>query len=73
MTNPGDKLSCNLVEFENHIDEFLKTVIIIKQENKFLKHRVCEMSRARAIAVEKNRIAAQQIKKVIQQLKEEVK
>ncbi|MBM94136.1 MAG: hypothetical protein CMF51_05240 [Legionellales bacterium] len=54
------------------LDHLLDQTVLLKQENAFLKHRMAELSQARAALVEKNRSATLHIKRIIQQLKEEL-
>ena len=63
----------NLCEIEKIIDQMLSTQVALKQENKFLKKRVVEMSKSRALFAEKNRIAQNQVKRIIHQLQEGAK
>ena len=63
----------DLCEIEKIIDQMMSTQLALKQENKFLKKRVVEMSKSRATFVEKNRIAQHQVKRIIQQLQEGTK
>lgn len=67
------RFESDLNEIEKIIDKMMVTQQALSQENQFLKRRVVEISKSRAQAVEKNRIANQQIKKIIKQLKEGTK
>lgn len=63
----------DLEKIEAIIDQLMSIQDTLKQENRFLKRRIAEISRSRASLMEKNRHANQQVKRIIQQLKEEVK
>lgn len=67
------KFNNNLCEIEKIIDNMLSMQVALKQENKFLKKRVVEMSKSRASFAEKNRIAQNQVKRIIHQLQEGAK
>ncbi len=62
----------DLKKIEYIIDRLIDHQDILRQENRFLKRRISEMSCSRAILMEKNRKASQQVKRIIQQLKEEL-
>lgn len=62
----------DLKKIEYIIDRLIDHQDILRQENRFLKRRIAEMSCSRATLMEKNRKASQQVKRIIQQLKEEL-
>ena len=64
-------LENDLRKIEHIVDQLVNVQDTLKQENRFLKRRIAEMSRSRASVMEKNRFATQQVKRIIQQLKEE--
>ena len=72
MTKFVDDVGAELAKIENQIDSILESQALLNQENKFLKVRLTEVSRAKAAALEKNLIAVQQIKKIIKRLKQEI-
>lgn len=60
--------SKDLNEIEKIINKMRFTRQALEQENKFLKRRVVEIAKSRALAMEKNRIASKKVASIIKQL-----
>jgi hypothetical protein len=65
--------SKDLSEIEKIIDQMRFTRQALEQENKFLKRRVVEIAKSRALAMEKNRLASKKVASIIKQLQEGTK
>ena len=65
--------SKDLSEIEKIINKMRFTRQALEQENKFLKRRVVEIAKSRALAMEKNRVASKKVASIIKQLQEGAK
>jgi hypothetical protein len=65
--------SKDLNEIEKIINKMRFTRQALEQENKFLKRRVVEIAKSRALAMEKNRVASKKVASIIKQLQEGAK
>ncbi|MFQ6274948.1 TIGR02449 family protein [Coxiella burnetii] len=61
-----------LSELEYQVDHLLRSLERLKSENNALRQKLATQVRERSLLVEKNLQAAQKIKKVITQLREEM-
>lgn len=61
-----------LSELEHRVDHLLRSFERLKVENNALRQKVVNQARERSLLVEKNSQAAQTIKKLIAQLREEI-
>lgn len=61
-----------LSELEYQVDHLLRSLERLKTENNMLRQKLANNARERSLLVEKNLYAAQKIKKIIAQLREEM-
>ena len=61
-----------LSELEHRVDHLFRSLEHLKVENNALRKKVANQARERSLLIEKNSQAAQKIKKLIAQLREEI-
>lgn len=70
--NRPANLEQKFTAIEAHVQQLLDTLDRMQQENTFLRKKLSKLTQTRAVLVEKNRNAAEQVKRIISHLREEL-